>query len=169
MRESRTFREIIEDVIGQLPKSPRSAEFVLIQALNQVTGQPSTTVWVDVEHQQPASAHAACLETNGHTVEQVDVMFRFDQHAKVVYALFPGLAGTHELHTCSCYEHVGQHSTADLRGCVNGSRPATPQEYESLKRELESAPYHYFLRVVQRATRHHETQRSAAIRGVDAA
>jgi hypothetical protein len=51
--------------------------------------------------------------------------------------------------------HVGQHASADYIGLVGGgwdrrTRPATAEEYKSLKLELESSPYNYRLKVIQR-------------------
>jgi hypothetical protein len=70
-----------------------------------------------------------------------------------VVALFPTLPGTHEWWTCSSYMHVGQHGGADCRGLISMTRPATPDEYAALKRELESPPYEYRLKVVRRVSR----------------
>lgn len=39
-----------------------------------------------------------------------------------------------------CYSHIGQHS-ACAKEYERESRPATPNEYESLKRELEQVGY----------------------------
>jgi hypothetical protein len=50
------------------------------------------------------------------------------------------------------YEHVGGHGSYD-HGLVYRTRAATPAEYADLKRELESAPYHYKLRVMRRLQR----------------
>jgi hypothetical protein len=52
---------------------------------------------------------------------------------------------------CSSYEHMGQHGAASYTGVVSRTRPATPDEYAALKRELENLrPYPYRLHVVQR-------------------
>lgn len=90
-------------------------------------------------------------------VRPVPVMFRVSRNdSSDVYALFPDQAGTvGDPGSCTCYQHVGQHSAADYRGCINSSRPATPDEYLSLKKELERAPYHYRLHVVSRQTSAH--------------
>lgn len=91
-----------------------------------------------------------------------DVMFRVSKSKADgldVFALFPGHAGSMDLWTCSSYQHVGQHCDADIRLCMESSRPATPEEYASLKRELESAPYKYNLRIVKRATLAHSIAR----------
>jgi len=52
----------------------------------------------------------------------------------------------------SCFAHIGQHSACDL-GWYNQTRPATPEEYADLKRELESAPYGYKLKIYHRMQR----------------
>jgi hypothetical protein len=51
---------------------------------------------------------------------------------------------------CMAYEHVGQHGGADYSECIRRTRPATPKEYSSLKRELEGAPFRYVLDVRKR-------------------
>lgn len=65
----------------------------------------------------------------------IKVVFRvFDGE---VLALFPELPGTNDRWTCTCYAHIGQHSSADIHHVVNNSRPATVEEYFDLLRELE--------------------------------
>jgi hypothetical protein len=98
---------------------------------------------------------------------KTDVMFRVTRSKADgfdLYALFPGDAGTHEPHTCSCYQHVGQHSSADLAGCINASRPATRAEYRGLARELRQRGYK--LRIVQRQTSRHRREREGQINAV---
>lgn len=75
------------------------------------------------------------------------VIFRKDSHE--VTAVFPdetdrGLFG--------CYAHIGQHGSCSYEW-YRTTKPATESEYAALKRELESAPYNYRLRVVRRMTR----------------
>jgi hypothetical protein len=82
--------------------------------------------------------------------EVTRVVFRWWRKSKGVIALFPDLDGGPPSRLCESYEHTGQHGGADYTGIVRDSRPATPAEYAPLKRELESAPYHYRLRIVQR-------------------
>lgn len=68
---------------------------------------------------------------------KVDINFRIDKDG--VFALFP--------HECSysnfvtCYQHVGQHSSAEYRGCIRSSKSATPKQYKDLKKELKSIGY----------------------------
>jgi hypothetical protein len=85
-------------------------------------------------------------------------------HGGEVIALFPELPGDMNLDTCSSFVHVGQHSAAHLTGCINATRPAKPPEYEALKKELESAPYGYRLKICQRATRVHADMRRKSLR-----
>lgn len=49
----------------------------------------------------------------------------------------------------SCYSHIGQHSEY-VREWYADTKPATPEEYADLKRELESAPYDYRFKVITR-------------------
>ena len=76
------------------------------------------------------------------------MIFRFWQGE--VIAMFPAEPAGLEKHVCSSYMHVGQHGSADGRMIIRESRPATPDEYASLKAELESYPYEYRLKVYQR-------------------
>lgn len=66
-----------------------------------------------------------------------------------VLALFPHEVGTMQAGSCSSYQHVGQHGSADYRGCIMRTRPATETEAEPLKRELERIGYN--LTVCKRA------------------
>lgn len=65
-----------------------------------------------------------------------------------ILALFPYDQASYGL--CSSYEHIGQHGSADLLGCIRRTSLAKPEEYASLKRELESKPYEYSLVVNKR-------------------
>ena len=49
------------------------------------------------------------------------------------------------------FEHLGQHGPATYQAVITSSTLATPEEYADLKKELESSPYHYNLKVVKRA------------------
>ena len=72
---------------------------------------------------------------------------------ETVFAMFPGDPEGAYGEYVSCYEHLGGHGSADYAGCIRRSRPARPEEYARLKRELEGAPYNYRLRVIQRRGR----------------
>lgn len=65
-----------------------------------------------------------------------------------ILALFPEIPHNHLL--CSSYQHLGQHGPAHYSLCIRSTKPASPQEYQSLKEELEAAPYHYSLKVIKR-------------------
>jgi len=52
---------------------------------------------------------------------------------------------------CQSYESIGQHGAADYMHCLSATKPATPKEYASLKKELESIGYN--LKVMKRV--HH--------------
>lgn len=68
-----------------------------------------------------------------------------------VFALFPELPGTYDPSTCTCYAHIGQHSTANLDVVTSYGRLATPEEYTSLYKEL-TEQFGYNLDVRKRAT-----------------
>ena len=73
--------------------------------------------------------------------------FRGDTEAT---ALFPEVLFDHSGH-CMCYARVGQHGAADYEGCIERSRPSTPEQTARLKAELESLGYE--IEVHARATR----------------
>jgi hypothetical protein len=47
---------------------------------------------------------------------------------------------------CQSYMHIGQHSAADYNGVVRATKPATHEEYDPLRRELESIGYNLTIR-----------------------
>lgn len=99
------------------------------------------------------------------TEQTTDVVFRMVRGAypgaqPECLAMFPGLPGTRDPHTCSSYAHVGQHGSAQASG--HGWPLATPEQYAPLLRELEGAPYRYRLRVLKRAAPHHYRARLEA-------
>ena len=74
---------------------------------------------------------------------EVDVIFRKEKSGFFkgeVYALFPHNVETYEGDVMS-YAHVGQHSYADYNYCIRTSDPASPFEFDALKRELEGIGY----------------------------
>ena len=70
---------------------------------------------------------------------KTDITFRVDKEGNV-FALFPHEVSTLQGHV-TCYQYVGQHSSADYQGCIKDSRPASEAEYAPLKKELESIGY----------------------------
>ena len=81
-----------------------------------------------------------------------------------VFALFPTDPADNYGRYCSCYQHIGQHGSADYYHCIRNSRPATPREAAPLLTELRRIGYQPY--VLQRATRCHHDQRLSAARGV---
>lgn len=67
-----------------------------------------------------------------------------------IIALFPDIPYCTDGMLCTSYEPVGQHGAADYAGVIAATRPATPDEYAPLRRELDGAPYHYNCRPVSR-------------------
>jgi hypothetical protein len=65
---------------------------------------------------------------------------------------------------CQSYMHVGQHGRAAYFPVIDGTRPASPEEYAALKRELESEPFNYRLTVRQRTPHDAGDVRTAAWR-----
>jgi len=78
-----------------------------------------------------------------------------------VFALFPAIPGTRDWATCTCYQHVGQHCSADYNLCIRASRPATKQEGKSLLQELQQIGYRP--RIIRRAGRKYLNQRIATV------
>lgn len=81
------------------------------------------------------------------------VIFKIERNkgAEVV-AFFPAWAGdSNPYRTCTCYAHMGQHSAASLE-YARSLRPATPEEYAPLLREMVQVGYDD-LRIVRRFTR----------------
>lgn len=71
--------------------------------------------------------------------EKVKVIFR--KYQGEILALFPELPGTSKAHTCLCYAHVGQHSSANYHWIIGHSKPAKPEEYQALYAELQAIGY----------------------------
>lgn len=85
--------------------------------------------------------------------EQTKVIFRrLKKGQKEVIALFPEIHDSEDANETDVlsYMHVGQHGEANIALINRITRPATPSEYADLKRELESPPYEYKLKVVKR-------------------
>jgi hypothetical protein len=76
--------------------------------------------------------------------EKTVVVFRVWKGIGTVIALFPGIDEGRGY--CSSYEHVGQHSGADYSGVIQKTRPATPNEYQDLLKELRRIGYNLTIR-----------------------
>jgi hypothetical protein len=64
------------------------------------------------------------------------VVFRKFKEGDII-ALFPRLPGTNSPYTCDSYMHFGQSGSADPE-IVKITKPATPEEYADLAKELRS-------------------------------
>jgi hypothetical protein len=88
------------------------------------------------------------MENKKPTEPPTVVLFRKDRsgpHKGTVIAVFPEIVGARN--EVSYYVHVGQHASAPYHNLISTTAPASPEEYASLKRELESEPYRYNLTV----------------------
>lgn len=83
--------------------------------------------------------------------ETTRVIFRaFESDGIVeVIALFPDHKEPNGC--CSSYMHVGQHSPASYRGIVRSTRPAMPEQFAALEKELCALGYR--LKIVKRVNR----------------
>ena len=82
-------------------------------------------------------------------METTIVIFRRETRASI-FALCWNCPPTIRHWYCTCYQHIGQHCSADYHGCIVHSRSAKPDEYADLLIELERRGYHVEVR--QRAT-----------------
>jgi hypothetical protein len=82
------------------------------------------------------------------TVTNTVVLFRRDEDGEVT-AVMPFAAGSPGMMTC--YAHTGQHSSCQI-DWVKETFSATEDEYQSLKKELTSAPFDYKFLVVDDLT-----------------
>lgn len=90
------------------------------------------------------------------------VMFRvFRELPHDVLALFLSEPGTNDPSTCSSYQHIGQHGSANPLHCIRATRPARPEEYADLQRELTQRGYD--LQIVQRYRGSHVKARLAEL------
>jgi len=65
------------------------------------------------------------------------VIFRID--GDEVVAVFP--EDTTQSGSLGCYAHVGQHSNCTYGWYLTKTKPASPDQYEGLKKELEQIGY----------------------------
>lgn len=98
---------------------------------------------------------------------ETPVLFRVSRspvkYGDEVTAVFPCEPADPDGDLMTCYCHVGQHGACSL-SWYRTTRPATPEEYADLKRELESEPYGYRLKVYKRISRTHTQTRRAEAR-----
>ena len=91
--------------------------------------------------------------------ETTPVLFRKWKKEGDVIAIFPYDLGNNDPATCSSYQHVGQHGSCDPQHLMGVTTEALPEEYEPLKQELESAPYHYQLMLIHKLPANSYTHR----------
>lgn len=89
------------------------------------------------------------------------VIFKMEGKGKdaAPVAFFPEEPGTHSPYTCTCYAHLGQHSTADTNYAAR-LKPATPEQYAPLLRELEQIGYENLKPVRKFLRSHLETRKN---------
>jgi hypothetical protein len=96
-------------------------------------------------------------------MNKVTVIFRKDKDgAKACFALFPELASDLYGNFCTAYQCIGQHCAADYFGCVANSRPAMPDEYAELRKELEGRGYELNIRRRASPAMHDKRRKLAA-------
>lgn len=81
-----------------------------------------------------------------------------------VIAILPGVLGTNEPYTCQSYMSVGGHSSSVPGALIPRTRPATPEEYEPLMREMFRLGY--CLRVVKRCGAHYYKRRTEELKRI---
>ena len=67
-----------------------------------------------------------------------------------IIALFPDEQNGRRPGMVNSYMHMGQHGEAHIQGVMDETKPATPEEYGPLKKELEKPPYNYRFKVIKR-------------------
>lgn len=96
--------------------------------------------------------------------QPVPVIFRCFTDARDVVAIFPTIPGDACPSTCLSYQHIGQHGTCSPDMLTHCTRPATDEEREPLRRELEGIGYR--LRIVKRQSPQHRRVRTATLRAL---
>ena len=84
----------------------------------------------------------------------------FRKSEREIVAVFPYDPGDISAVTMGCYAHFGQHAACAVEW-YRTTKPATPEEYADLKRELEAAPYEYRFKVLRRIPSDAYAQRRA--------
>ena len=81
-------------------------------------------------------------------IEETKAIFRKFKDDGSIIAMFPEELGTNSPYTCECYMHIGQHSTCDPVYVIQMTKLAKSEEYQYLKKELESISYK--LKIIKR-------------------
>jgi hypothetical protein len=101
--------------------------------------------------------------TRDYDSERTPVLFRVAKsgdYKNVVDAFFPTHTGTNDPWVCGVYAHSGQHGTTS-KHYYETTRPATPDEIEPLRKELESIGYK--LEICKRWTQRFDDVRFATL------
>jgi hypothetical protein len=69
---------------------------------------------------------------------KTDVIFRMEGDSPL--AIFPAITEDRLGRSVACYAHIGQHASCDI-GYASRLRPATPEQYADLQRELVRLGY----------------------------
>lgn len=69
------------------------------------------------------------------------VIYRVFKKGGDVIALFPTIAATTNPNMCQSYQHIGQHGAASYSHVMQMTRPAKPEDYEKLNKELIAVGY----------------------------
>lgn len=73
-------------------------------------------------------------------MKNTKVVFRKYKTGEII-ALFPQILWNKNEYTITCYQHNGQHGSADYNGVIDDTIPATREEYTELINELEIVGY----------------------------
>ena len=144
-------------------------QFQWRDTLRKLEGAPGTVsrLFPDSKHVNVDFGETTIGIDNTELVRAMSVVvFRVDKEDNV-FALFPedpaDIAGT----LCTCYEHTGQHGSADYHGCIKFSRSAKPEEYADLAEELRGIGYNLVIR--RRATYANHRVRQETLRKMEEA
>lgn len=83
----------------------------------------------------------------------------FKMEGKEPTAFFPEEPGTNDPYTCTLYVHVGQHGHCST-SYASTLKPATPEQYAPLLKELESLGYENLKPVRKFTQKHLETRKA---------
>lgn len=76
-------------------------------------------------------------------VHKTVVVFRQYSNGEII-ALFPEIEYSAQGY-CESYMHIGQHGSADYKGCIKSTSPA--KDFSKLQKELENIGYNLEIRV----------------------
>jgi hypothetical protein len=80
-------------------------------------------------------------------MKSIEIIFRFWKN--VVIALFPYIIDNNR-GDVMCYQHIGQHGSADYGYIIESSKPATKEQYQPLLNELVNDVGYLNLKIVKK-------------------